>query len=420
MKTAKRILTWALAVALVLSLTGVFALAVEDDEPVKETRDDVTAITVSVRIEGQTENLFYNTAVRLVPVGEEPLTVLDLATILNESETAPDFTFKDSGYGPYITAIGDLEEGTNAEWDGWQFRVNGISPVVGISAYELADGDSVVFYYSDEFGMGFAFPEIDLTNIYNGNISFTTTVTTYDDEGTPSTAVVPVADAVVTIGDDTRTTDENGTIALNVFGGFRTLQIEKTDAETGIPLVLRLAPDYEIFVPFTDTEEGAWYDEAIQYNVKSGLFKGNQDGTFNPDGNMTLAELTQVLYRVADGVDVVGAEFWYTGALNWAVESGLFPEESFKPDVVVQRQQFIFLFNKTIEIVGERDIEARADLTEATDYDDISGSYLEAVEWAVASGLINGTSEETLTINPKGTITRAEVCKMLQNYYTAV
>jgi hypothetical protein len=436
MKQLKRILSLALAVALVLSLTGIFASAVDEDEvtavPIaadltagetEETEEaeeveEVAGITVSVRIEGQTENLFYNAAVKLVE-GEAALTVLDLVTVLNESEDAPEFTLTESDYGAYISAIEGLAEATNAATDGWQYLLNGVAPVVGINAQELADGDSVVFYYSDEYGIGFNVPIIDITEIADGVITFTSSVTSYDEEGTATTAIVPIVGANVTIGDAAYTTDEDGKILIDVAAGYRVLQIEKTDFETGIPLVLRLAPDYEIFVPFTDTVAGAWYDAAVKYVVKAGLFQGNENNTFTPDQEMTLAELTQVLYRVAGGVKVEGGEFWYTGAANWADESGIIPADSFKPDAIVEREDFIYLFYATIKLVGERDTEATTDITAATDYADITEGNLEAIAWAVASNLIKGVSGETLTVNPRGIITRAEVSQLLTNYYTA-
>jgi hypothetical protein len=116
--------------------------------------------------------------------------------------------------------------------------------------------------------------------------------------------------------------------------------------------------------------------------------------------------------------DLLGGEFWYSGGLKWAVEAELFPEASFRPGVNVEREDFIYLFYATLGKLGE-DTTPRADITGAADYGEISSGNRDSVSWAVAAGLLVGTSGDALTINPHGQVSRAEVCQLLQRYYAA-
>ena len=59
-----------------------------------------------------------------------------------------DYQVVDSQYGAYIQSIDGLAAGSLGGWDGWMYSVNGVSPNVGLGAFELNDGDEVVVYYS--------------------------------------------------------------------------------------------------------------------------------------------------------------------------------------------------------------------------------------------------------------------------------
>lgn len=53
-------------------------------------------------------------------------------------------------------------------------------------------------------------------------------------------------------------------------------------------------------------------------------------------------------------------------------------------------------------------------IREYTDYDQISGYDLEALDWAVSAGIINGASATTLS--PSGSVTRAQTAVMLVRF----
>ena len=50
-------------------------------------------------------------------------------------------------YGTYVSAIDGLAERDRGPQSGWMYSVNGVTPMVACSGYELSDGDVVRWYY---------------------------------------------------------------------------------------------------------------------------------------------------------------------------------------------------------------------------------------------------------------------------------
>ena len=82
------------------------------------------------------------------------------------------------------------------------------------------------------------------------------------------------------------------------------------------------------------------------------------------------------------------------------------------------------MFYKTLALDEKYDTkvsdEMRKAVEAATDYVSIDASDVDAIAWAVSVGLIKGTDDSTLTVNPTAEVNRAEVCTMLQRYYTGL
>jgi len=412
MKKISKTLALALAVLMLMGMTAIHTLA-------EENRD---TITVSVRIEGIKEPMYYNKTIEI----EAGATVENLLALVNGMDSTPDIVIIGGEWGAYVSSINDLTEGDYGTMSGWLYYVNGVDPVKSISFCELQDGDVVVCFFSDKFGVGIQFPFIDLSRVYSESvISFLSEDTVYDDEWNETIVLNPVAGASVLFNGIKYTTDENGEIKITNKTGLAGLQsvlIERNDDESGVPTVLRFAPDFEIYVPFADTPENAWFGIPVEFCVSTGFFRGadNVQNLFLPKNNMTRYQLVTVLGRIA-GVDVdAPSDPWYAAARDWALDSGIVNETWFEAgaDASVTREMFIQLFYHTAWLAGSYDMDVKADITIATDYDAINADYSEAVSWAVASGIIHGMDSGALTINPKEEITRAQVCQMLFNYYS--
>ena len=429
MKKTSKIIALVTVIVMLAGMAALTAAAAGDE-----------AITVSLRIEGFDETLYYKQM-----ESAEGTTLTELLAAVGKMEDAPEIAIKEASFGSYVSEVNGLAEFAHGGMSGWNYRVNDESPVVGIDEFVVKDGDEIVLFYGDPYGVGMQYPIADLSRVLSdGIIAFTSRDTTYDEDWNPILEENPVADATVVLDGVTYLTDANGEIVVNSktgIAGFHKLQIERFDdgdEGTGMPTVLRLAPDHVMYIQFADTPDEAWFDIAVMFCVGEGYFVGANpaENLFLPLDKMNMVQLFTVLARIG-GVDAAlttGAR-WFEAPLEWAVENELLimPEDeeaawetddiigeafALLSNMTVARENFIYLFYRTAALVGSYDMTLRADITGAADYDDIYEDCVEAVSWAVAAGIIRGTSESGLAIEPGFEVNRATVCQMLLNYYS--
>ena len=175
-------------------------------------------------------------------------------------------------------------------------------------------------------------------------------------------------------------------------------------------------------VEFTDVSEKAWYYDAVEYAVENGLMKGVGGGKFEPEGSMTRAMLVTVLWRY-EGEPAAGETSftdvpdgtWYTGAVAWAAANGIVSgvgNGKFEPEGSITREQmatilFRYAGNKCI------DTSKRGELSGFPDSGKVSSWAKDAVQWAVAEKIINGSDGKLL---PQGNATRAQVATILTRF----
>ena len=423
----KRLVAIALAAMTLFCMVAQIALADEDD-----------MITVNLRVEGIAENMYYKEGIKIASGS----TVEALLNQVSGGDSTLKVKMSNSAYGAYISEINGLAEYARGEMSGWNYRVNDVAPAYGISEYELEDWDTVVCYYGDPYGAGMQYPQADWSRILSeGIISFSSVDAEYDEFLAPSLNGNPVVGATVTFRWDSYVTDINGEITITDktgLSGYRPLQIERYDKKTGVPTVLRFAPGFEIYVPFTDTPHDtwqAWYEDAVRFCVREEYFVGTNlaENLFEPSRKMTMTQLVTVLARIGDvDTDLTTGDLWYEAPLDWAVSNGILSVVGdalnneghgslyeLTSGMNVTREVFIHMFYLAIGLTGGNDMDVRADISAASDYGDISADHLEAISWAVASGIIKGTASDSLILSPNLEVNRATVCQMIYNYYTA-
>ncbi len=175
--------------------------------------------------------------------------------------------------------------------------------------------------------------------------------------------------------------------------------------------------------PFADVSTGDWYYDAVAYVNQHNIMNGTAAPTFAPGSNLTRGMIAQVLYNLEQkpqgGTSVftdVAADAWYADAVNWAAGKNIvggYGEGKFGPEDSVTREQMAAILYRYAQYKGY-DTKATADLAAYTDVQSVSDWALAAMQWANASGLINGRTETTLV--PGGTATRAEVASILMRF----
>ena len=170
---------------------------------------------------------------------------------------------------------------------------------------------------------------------------------------------------------------------------------------------------------FMDVKTSDWFYSAVEYMVDNSLMGGTSDTTFSPYTTLTRGMVAQILYAMEGRPAAEGSYFtdvadnaWYADAVNWAASEGIVAgvsESTFAPDTAVTREQLaLILFNYV-----NRPETPSAELT-FSDADSASAWSVDALEWAVGSGLISGKDNNML--DPQGTATRAEVAQIMMNF----
>ena len=179
---------------------------------------------------------------------------------------------------------------------------------------------------------------------------------------------------------------------------------------------------------FTDVEKN-WAYPGIQYCVTHGIMGGMGDGTFAPTGTTTRAQIVQILYNLEGTPAVSGTTpftdltaNWYKPAILWAYQNNVVAGTSpttFDPERPVTREQIaVILTQYMFHVLKMERTWTPADLSTFPDGANVSSWAKEAMQDAVALGLINGTKapDGLVYLDPQGSATRQQVATILMNF----
>ena len=179
---------------------------------------------------------------------------------------------------------------------------------------------------------------------------------------------------------------------------------------------------------FTDVEKN-WAYPGIQYCVTHGIMGGMGDGTFAPTGTTTRAQIVQILYNLEGTPAVSGTTpftdltaNWYKPAILWAYQNNVVAGTSpttFDPERPVTREQIaVILTQYMFHVLKMERTWTPADLSTFPDGAQVSGWAKEAMQDAVALGLINGTKapDGMVYLDPQGSAARQQVATILMNF----
>ena len=184
------------------------------------------------------------------------------------------------------------------------------------------------------------------------------------------------------------------------------------------------APD--VCDPFTDVQQNSWYHSGIHYALEQGLMNGTAADRFSPDANLTRGMVATVLHRAAEKPAAAGdktfpdveAGKYYTEAALWAAEAGIvtgYTDGTFRPLEDITREQIATMLYRYAK-ANRIDLSGSAELKDFPDAANAGNYAVEALKWAVGSGIINGVKNSTtgeILLQPKGTATRAQFATML-------
>ena len=169
---------------------------------------------------------------------------------------------------------------------------------------------------------------------------------------------------------------------------------------------------------FYDVPNGAYFYEAVKWAVKSGVTNGLSDTMFGPYESCTRAQIVTFLWRAAGSPEPktavsfadVPAGSYYAKAVAWAIENGItngMTETTFAPNATCTRGQSVTFLHRAL----------KGTASSSANFTDVKSDafYADAINWAVANNVTNGTSNTTFS--PDADCTRAEIVTFLYRAY---
>lgn len=193
--------------------------------------------------------------------------------------------------------------------------------------------------------------------------------------------------------------------------------------DSKVTVTVSFVEQADVSMPFTDVTKNDWYYDAVAYVYEKGIMNGTDYTSFSPTTTLSRAMLAQVLYNLSGQPESSDSSFadvpssaWYADAVGWAATEGVvtgYSNNIFGPENPVTREQMAAMFYRYAAAQGD-DMTAKGNLDSFVDCEDTSAWAVEAMQWAVAEGLISGKNNGIL--DPKGTATRAEVATILMRF----
>lgn len=169
---------------------------------------------------------------------------------------------------------------------------------------------------------------------------------------------------------------------------------------------------------FYDVPNGAYFYEAVKWAVDKGVTNGLSDTMFGPYESCTRAQIVTFLWRAAGSPEPkamssftdVPASAYYAKAVAWAVENGItngMTETTFAPNATCTRGQSVTFLYRAL----------KGTASGSANFTDVKSDafYADAINWAVANNVTNGTSNTTFS--PNADCTRAEIVTFLYRAY---
>jgi hypothetical protein len=175
----------------------------------------------------------------------------------------------------------------------------------------------------------------------------------------------------------------------------------------GFTATLRKTRDYAA-AKFTDVPAGKWYADNVKFAYEWGLFNGtNIAGYPATFSPEDGATRAQVITVLARaaGVDTTIGETWYSEAVAWAMATGL--SDGTNLDVGVTREQLATLLWR---FAGRPLVFGDVPFPDAGKISDWAA---DAAVWAVSKGIIVGADG---LFNPQGYASRIEIAIMIERY----
>ena len=183
-------------------------------------------------------------------------------------------------------------------------------------------------------------------------------------------------------------------------------------------------PAAPVGLPFADVSGSDWFYNDVRYVYEKGIMDGTGADRFSPNAPLTRAMIVTILYRMAGSPSVSGssdftdvaAGKWFAKAVAWAAANGIvngYGSGLFGPNDPVTREQLAAILYRYAVYGGMTAVTLEENLGGFADTAQLSAYAIQAMNWAVGQGLINGSDSNLV---PKAQATRAQVAAIIHRY----
>ena len=183
-------------------------------------------------------------------------------------------------------------------------------------------------------------------------------------------------------------------------------------------------PAAPVGLPFADVSGSDWFYNDVRYVYEKGIMDGTGADRFSPNAPLTRAMIVTILYRMAGSPAMSGAsDFkdvdsnkWFAKAVAWAAANGIvngYGDSLFGPNDPVTREQLAAILYRYAVYGGMTAVTLEENLGSFADTAQLSAYAIQAMNWAVGQGLINGSGSNLV---PKAQATRAQVAAIIHRY----
>ncbi len=299
-----------------------------------------------------------------------------------------------------LTSLPSASRSGSYSFDGWYTKKNGGTEITTDTEFPA---DTTVYahwtYTGGGGSSGYSYYTIKATAGTGGSISPSGNVSVR--EGRDQTFTI---------------TPDKGYAVSNVKIDGRSIGVVKSYTFENVKRAHTIEVSFTRANEFIDVPAGSYYYDAVLWAVENGVTTGISASRFDPDGICTRAQAVAFLWRATGSpkpetrtmpfTDVPVGSYYYDAVL-WAVENGITKgtsDTTFNPNDTCTRAQIVsFLWrSEKTPVASSRNL-----------FTDVKPGayYLDAVLWAVESGITKGTT--ATKFSPDADCTRAQIVTFL-------
>ena len=183
-------------------------------------------------------------------------------------------------------------------------------------------------------------------------------------------------------------------------------------------------PDTPGTTGFIDVSIFDWYYDGVMYVTENGIMNGVGGNRFEPETELKREMLAVILWNMTDNPEPNGiapfldvtSDKYYAKAIAWANENGVMYGygEEFGVGEAVTREDFAAILYRYAAFKGYDTTYGGMAIWEFIDFEQIADYAVEALGWAVNSGIISGMGDGT--VSPKTSTYRGQAAVMLMKF----